>query len=127
LYQNWSEYSAFENAAAYSLSDSNMFPPKPPLPPTINTHSSSSSAPIIKQNKKFVRTAADNVWVDETLNEWPENDYRLFVGDLGNEVTSEMLAKEFQGYKTFNKAKVSRLFVHVLVVIDSLMTIESRR
>ena len=36
----------------------------------------------------------------------PANDFRLFVGDLGNEVTTEMLAKEFQKYKTFAKAKV---------------------
>lgn len=103
---SWNEYSAFENSAAYSLQEPNIFPPKPPLPPTSNPHT--SSVPAIKQNKKFVRNAADNVWVDETLNEWPENDFRLFVGDLGNEVTTEALAKEFSGYKTFAKAKIIR-------------------
>ena len=104
VYQNWSEYSAFENAAAYGLPESNSLSAKPPLPPTPNPSSTSGS--IVKQNKNFVRTAADNVWVDETLKEWPENDFRLFVGDLGNEVTTEMLAKEFQTFKSFNKAKV---------------------
>jgi RNA recognition motif-containing protein len=40
------------------------------------------------------------------LNEWPENDYRIFVGDLGNEVTTDNLAREFQCYPSFAKAKV---------------------
>ena len=30
--------------------------------------------------------AQGNHWEDKSLEEWPENDYRLFVGDLGNEV-----------------------------------------
>ena len=71
----------------------------------------------MKQNKKFVRTGADKVWIDDTLNEWPENDFRLFVGDLGNEVTSEMLAKEFQPYKSFAKAKVIRGILCCMVYI----------
>lgn len=34
-----------------------------------------------------VRAAAGQRWVDTTLAEWPENDYRIFVGNLGNEVS----------------------------------------
>jgi hypothetical protein len=33
-----------------------------------------------------VRQAAGKRWVDPTLTEWPENDFRIFVGNLGNEV-----------------------------------------
>ena len=41
-------------------------------------------------NKKmYVRTSAGYNWEDPTLAEWPENDYRIFVGDLGNEVRNE--------------------------------------
>ena len=36
--------------------------------------------------KVHVRKAVDSVWVDKTLSEWPENDYRLFVGDIAKEV-----------------------------------------
>jgi hypothetical protein len=54
----------------------------------------------------FVRKAAEDTWVDETLQEWPENDYRIFVGDLAKEITTENLAKTFQHYKSFAKAKV---------------------
>mmetsp|Transcript_7728 Transcript_7728/g.7927 ORF Transcript_7728/g.7927 Transcript_7728/m.7927 type:complete len:250 (+) Transcript_7728:77-826(+) len=100
---NWADTSsAFENAAAYSAGDS-----RPQLPPPV-LPSAPNAFPVPKEHKKYVRTGADTVWIDDTLNEWPENDYRLFVGDLGNEVTSDMLAKEFQGYKSFVKAKIVR-------------------
>ena len=59
-----------------------------------------------KQDKTFVRTGAGEIWVDDSLKDWPENDYRIFVGDLGKETTTEMLAKIFQPYKSFAKAKV---------------------
>jgi hypothetical protein len=34
--------------------------------------------------------ACDRRW-DPTLIEWPENDFRIFVGDMGPEVTDEVL------------------------------------
>lgn len=75
------------------------------------------SAPVAapqmpKQDKTFVRTGAGEVWVDDTLKDWPENDYRIFVGDLGKETTTEMLAKIFQPYKSFAKAKVTQNSMH---------------
>eukprot|EP00879_Flechtneria_rotunda_P018752 GHRR01019684.1.p1 GENE.GHRR01019684.1~~GHRR01019684.1.p1 ORF type:complete len:134 (+),score=59.73 GHRR01019684.1:47-403(+) len=58
-------------------------------------------------NKKAIRReAAGKRWVDPSLAEWPENDFRIFVGDLGNEVNDESLAKAFQRYPSFAKAKV---------------------
>ena len=42
------------------------------------------------------------------LDEWPENDYRIFCGDLGNEVTDDLLSSAFRGYPSFQKAKVIR-------------------
>jgi hypothetical protein len=63
--------------------------------------------PVVpRQNKNFVRTGAGEVWVDNSLNEWPENDYRIFVGDLAKEITTEHLVAHFQHYKSFAKAKV---------------------
>jgi RNA recognition motif-containing protein len=35
-------------------------------------------------------------------------DYRIFCGDLGNEVSDELLAKAFRRYPSFQKAKVVR-------------------
>ena len=33
---------------------------------------------------------AGEVWEDETMDSWPENDFRIFCGNLGNEVTDEV-------------------------------------
>ena len=38
----------------------------------------------------------------------PADDHRIFVGDLGNEVTDETLTLAFKHYRSFNKAKVIR-------------------
>ncbi|CRG93958.1 RNA-binding protein, putative [Plasmodium gallinaceum] len=63
-----------------------------------------------KSNKKKVhlRKAAGIVWKDPTLDEWPENDFRIFCGNLGNEVSNDILANAFRKYKSFNMAKVIR-------------------
>ncbi|KAF9180140.1 RNA-binding protein 42 [Haplosporangium sp. Z 767] len=55
-----------------------------------------------------VRKAAGMTWEDPTLLEFDENDFRLFAGDLGNEVTDELLTKTFSKYPSFLKAKVVR-------------------
>ena len=56
----------------------------------------------------ITREAGGKVWEDNSLSEWPDNDYRLFVGNLGNEVTDEMLSAAFKIYKSFQKSKVVR-------------------
>ena len=55
-----------------------------------------------------MRKAAGKVWEDTTLEEWPENDYRIFCGDLGNEVNDDVLANAFKKYPSFVKARVIR-------------------
>lgn len=64
--------------------------------------------PKKKKEKKFLRRAAGKIWEDETLAEWPDNDFRVFCGDLGNEVNDNTLAKVFVKYPSFAKAKVVR-------------------
>ncbi|KAK4371462.1 hypothetical protein RND71_010937 [Anisodus tanguticus] len=60
------------------------------------------------KKKAIPRKAAGQSWEDSTLAEWPENDYRLFCGDLGNEVNDDVLSKAFSRFPTFNMAKVVR-------------------
>ncbi|KAL3338906.1 hypothetical protein AABB24_027815, partial [Solanum stoloniferum] len=60
------------------------------------------------KKKSVPRKAAGHSWEDPTLAEWPENDYRLFCGDLGNEVNDDVLSKAFSRFPTFNMAKVVR-------------------
>lgn len=59
-----------------------------------------------RQSKKHVRAAAGNVWVDNTLDEWPEDDFRVFVGDLAPDATDDELREAFSKYPSFNMARV---------------------
>merc|ERR1719240_464608 len=61
-----------------------------------------------KPKQATLRRAANKIWSDATLDEWPADDARLFCGDLGNEVTDDLLANAFRKYKSFQKAKVIR-------------------
>lgn len=66
---------------------------------------------IKKEEKKDVKTlrkAAGEVWEDKTMEDWPENDYRIFCGNLGNEVNDEILASVFRRYHSFQMARVVR-------------------
>jgi hypothetical protein len=49
-----------------------------------------------KRERSVLRTVAGETWKDETLLEWPEDDFRVFIGDLGNEVNDDVLAHAFQ-------------------------------
>merc|ERR1712210_191967 len=60
------------------------------------------------RGKKFIRCAAGEKWDDPTLGEWDAADYRIFAGDLGNEVTDDVLSRAFNKYPSFLKAKVIR-------------------
>jgi len=42
------------------------------------------------------------------MGDWPDNDHRLFIGDLGNEANDNSLIKVFQHYPSFARAKVIR-------------------
>lgn len=61
-----------------------------------------------KKPKKIIRTAAGETWEDPSLEEWEKDDFRIFCGDLGNEVTDEVLARAFSRYPSFLKSKVVR-------------------
>jgi len=61
-----------------------------------------------KEKKVFLRRAAGKIWADTSLGDWPDNDNRIFCGDLGNEVNDNTLAKVFVKYASFAKAKVVR-------------------
>ena len=55
--------------------------------------------------KKFKMGAAGEKWEDQSLAEWPEDDFRIFVGDIGNDCTDELLRQTFNRYPSFQKAK----------------------
>ena len=55
-----------------------------------------------------MREIAGKQWVDSSLNEWPENDHRLFVGNLHKDVKDHQLAAAFGAFPSFAKGKVVR-------------------
>ena len=52
------------------------------------------------------RKAGNEEWVDETLADWPDNDYRIYCCNLGNEVTDDLLKLAFSKYTSFAKCKI---------------------
>ncbi|XP_037129725.1 RNA-binding protein 42 isoform X1 [Syngnathus acus] len=64
--------------------------------------------PKSEKMKKCIRTAAGTSWEDASLLEWESDDFRIFCGDLGNEVNDDILARAFSRYPSFLKAKVVR-------------------
>ena len=59
-------------------------------------------------SKVAIRRAGGKTWRDDTLEQWPEGDFRLFVGNIGNEVTDELLSHSFGRYPSLARAKVIR-------------------
>eukprot|EP00201_Polytomella_parva_P020838 CAMPEP_0175042830 /NCGR_PEP_ID=MMETSP0052_2-20121109/2806_1 /TAXON_ID=51329 ORGANISM="Polytomella parva, Strain SAG 63-3" /NCGR_SAMPLE_ID=MMETSP0052_2 /ASSEMBLY_ACC=CAM_ASM_000194 /LENGTH=279 /DNA_ID=CAMNT_0016305735 /DNA_START=1 /DNA_END=840 /DNA_ORIENTATION=+ len=79
--------------------------------PSANRLIQTTRAPVSKggkASKGLFRMAGGEKWFDPTLETWPENDFRIFVGDLGNEVNDETLTRAFSKYSSFAKAKVVR-------------------
>lgn len=61
-----------------------------------------------KRDKKKLRMGGGAVWEDPTLDEWDSSDFRIFCGDLGNDVNDDTLARAFSKYPSYTKAKVIR-------------------
>ena len=60
----------------------------------------------VKEHWAAYRKAAGLIWVDPTMEEWDKNDFRIFVGNLGNEVDDEILKNSFAKYSSLLKAKI---------------------
>jgi len=55
-----------------------------------------------------LRKGGGKVWEDQTLLEWDSSWFRLFVGDLSNDVSDDVLSNAFNKYPSFTKARVIR-------------------
>ncbi|KAH1020920.1 hypothetical protein HUJ04_010506 [Dendroctonus ponderosae] len=60
------------------------------------------------KNRKLTRTAGGQTWEDNSLTDWADDDFRIFCGDLGNDVTDELLTRTFNKFPSFQRAKVIR-------------------
>ncbi|XP_055386386.1 RNA-binding protein 42 [Condylostylus longicornis] len=61
-----------------------------------------------KKDRKTVRIAGGQIWEDTSLADWPDDDFRIFCGDLGNDVNDEVLTRTFNKYPSFQRARVIR-------------------
>jgi hypothetical protein len=87
--------------------------PPPPMPPPATRHPAGPTGPSvgpppILEQTGVLRKAAGKIWVDTKLLEWPENDFRIFVGNLGKDVNDSMLSAAFKRYASFEMAKVMK-------------------
>lgn len=75
----------------------------PPEQPNIKKPQPKEEA---KRYRKIYRKAGEEEWVDKTLEDWDDNDYRIFVGNLGYEVTEEMVKHAFRKYSSVQRVKL---------------------
>ena len=57
---------------------------------------------------KMLRKAGTEEWYDTSLADWPENDFRIYCCNMGNEVNEDVLSGAFKKYASFAKVKVVR-------------------
>jgi len=90
-------------------------PPPPPPPPPNNSQyyggattaqSTTTTTDDTTNKKAHIRAAAGQTWSDPTLTQWPENDFRLFVGNLAKDLKDHDLAHHFSQYPSFAMAKI---------------------
>ncbi|XP_070768279.1 RNA-binding protein 42 [Enoplosus armatus] len=82
--------------------------PEPPHTEPAESAAEDKKKAKVEKVKKCIRTAAGTSWEDPSLLEWEPDDFRIFCGDLGNEVNDDILARAFSRYPSFLKAKVVR-------------------
>lgn len=65
------------------------------------------SSDTIKDDTKTVkRSGGGKTWEDQSLLEWNPKHFRLFVGNLGDDVDDQLLFNSFNQYPTMSKVKV---------------------
>ena len=61
-----------------------------------------------QESKTIIRAEADKVWIDPSLGEWPENDYRIMVRNIPSSATEKDLIDTFSNLKSLYKTKIIR-------------------
>jgi hypothetical protein len=90
--------------------DSMQIMPAPNSKPKIDLSKAvvaAASTPLPMAAPKFVRSAGGEVWEDATLSDWDPSHYRLFVGNLGPEVSESVLQNAFSSsYPSVSRVKI---------------------
>ena len=73
-----------------------------------NALETGAAAEAVVEPQGPVRGVAGQTWVDPMLADWPDDDFRIFVGDIGSDVTDEMLRHAFSRYPSLQRWRVVR-------------------
>jgi RNA recognition motif-containing protein len=66
-----------------------------------------AGAAVTVTKKPVQRMAAGKVWLDSTLEDWPDNDFRIFVGNLSPDISDQELHNHFsKKYASLARSKV---------------------
>lgn len=91
-------YGAGPSSSSYAPGPAVPQWPQPPKPAA-----SEAKSTVVK------RCIAGQEWEDQTLADWPDDDFRIFVGDMGNETNDDVLAHAFSKYPSFQKVRTRHL------------------
>jgi len=78
------------------------------IPPTAAKKRRNRPKQMLAAKEVCLRQAAGKTWVDKSMDDWQKDDFRIFVGDLGNEVSDATLTAAFAKYSSFQRARVVR-------------------
>ena len=81
-------------------------PPPPAAAPSAAAATTAATTASTAAASSSSASAASGVGRDPTLADWPADDFRLFVGNLGKEASDDNLTTAFSHYISFQKARV---------------------
>jgi RNA recognition motif-containing protein len=61
-----------------------------------------------RSSKKVKQRGKEENWIDSSMKDWPENDFRAFIGNLASEVNEEDLRKAFSHFSSIQRIKIIR-------------------
>lgn len=82
---------------------------------SVNIHSTTTATTATtattksNSSKPHIRSVAGKVWVDPSLSDWPDHDFRIFVGNLDPTVTDQQLYDHFSThYPSLHQVRIIR-------------------
>jgi len=122
--QTYNQYQGYDTSAYdysqydYSYQDYQapvsgvLYAPEQPAPttqPVKKVKTQTAQSQDDGKRKRIVREAGGQRWEDTTLYHWPKGDFRIFVGNLGNDVNDDTLRNAFSSkYKSCTMGHVVR-------------------
>jgi hypothetical protein len=90
---NESKHRADPHLNDFTHTTSNVVPPPPP--PMYPSRIPNMVVPSPPATTALVTDTEPGTWVDSKVDEWPKNDFRIFVGNVGVDVTDVQLYHHF--------------------------------